>query len=161
RMNLALGYAIVASILLLSTLSAILTFAYWANSGAMLWSASEMRTAGFIASNTPKDALFAAAGKHNHPAYTVGGRQVLAGYDGHLWSHGLLYGEQTADNRKIISEIDWGLIGKWRVSYIYAGYAEINEWGANPDAMEKSPLLEKIYEAPEIGVRIFKVRDFE
>lgn len=43
----------------------------------------------------PATARFACAPDYNHPLLLLG-RKVACGYDGHLWSHGLPYGEKYA-----------------------------------------------------------------
>ncbi len=151
------GAAVVFLVLFFCTFSGLLTFAYWNTSGAMLWSVEDQKVAKFISENTMKDAVFLTAGKHNHIAYTLAGRQILAGYDGHLWSHGLDYSEQASDARQIYATADSNLIEKWGIDYVYIGPQEVNEeWHANVNAFANSANFEGIYENRVNSVAIFK-----
>ncbi|MFH1750527.1 MAG: hypothetical protein ABH863_02515, partial [Candidatus Micrarchaeota archaeon] len=153
-----LGAVFVFVAIFLCTLSGILTLIAWNSSNAQLWSASDVRMANFISENTGKNEAFAVAGKHNQLVYTLAGRQILSGYDGHLWSHGLSYLEQAGDNRRILSEIDLTLIRKWNINYVFVGPAERNEWGANLGAYESNPDLEEIYISEDGLSRLFRVK---
>ncbi|MEK6843622.1 MAG: hypothetical protein AABY04_03980, partial [Candidatus Micrarchaeota archaeon] len=152
-----IGAIFVALIVFLSIFSGLLTFISWNNSKAVLWSASDIKTANFISENTPKYAAFVTAGKHNHIAYTLAGRQILAGYWGHLWSHGLVSDPQINDAKTILATADAGLMKKWKIEYVFIGDAEIREFGANLQAFQDNKEFEEIYYNQISGDRIYKL----
>jgi hypothetical protein len=149
--------AMIASWVLLCIASGLLTFYAWAGSGAVMWSAKDIEMANWINANTEKTAVFLIAGKHNHIAYTLAGRQALAGYDGHLWSHGLDYFQQASATREIYASADVETAKKWGVNYIYLGPVEINEWGANLQLFEYNQNFKEVYFNSDTGVHIFRV----
>ncbi len=152
--NITMGLLIFISIF-----SGVLTFIAWNSSNAVLWNKNEIRIAEYIIENTEKDALFLTAGKHNHLVYTLAGRQILAGYDGHLWSHGLAFQTQSRDSRIIFLSGDIKTIRKWGVDYVFIGPQEINEWNANPDAFINNPDFTPIYGEFDGNYAIFKVNE--
>ncbi|MBI5225249.1 hypothetical protein HY989_05245 [Candidatus Micrarchaeota archaeon] len=152
-----IGIGFVALIVFLSIFSGLLTFISWNNSKAVLWSASDIKTANFISQNTPKDAKFVTAGKHNHIAYTLAGRQILAGYWGHLWSHGLKSDPQINDEKAVLASANKDLMKKWNMEYVFIGEVEIKEFGANARAFKESSDFEEIYYNQVSGDRIYKL----
>ncbi|MFH1442771.1 MAG: hypothetical protein ABIG96_01940, partial [Candidatus Micrarchaeota archaeon] len=153
----AVGTLIVAMLILISIFSGALTMIAWNSSSAVLWTKEDVRIAEFINENTEKDAVFATFGSHNNPVYTLGGRQILVGYDGHLWSHGLYYNLQSNDARKIFESGDRDVIRRWNIGYIYLGREEIARWGASASVFSTSWDYEEIYENRPAGVKIFRV----
>lgn len=159
RLNALFGKALAILLILICTFSAGLTFLAWNSSGAELWSATDVATAKFIERNTPEDAVFLTAGKHNHLAYTLAGRQILAGYEGHLWSHGLIYTSQRDAAREIYATGSLNLMRKWGIDYVFIGPAETFEWGANLELFENSPDFEKVMISDNGWMNLFKVRE--
>lgn len=54
-----------------------------------------------LLSDLPTDAVIATAPEYNHPVLLLG-HPVVAGYEGHLWSHGLHYQERLNVLRSIL-----------------------------------------------------------
>ena len=95
--------------------------------------ANDIAVGEWIAANTPKDAVILTSDWHAQPAATVGGRTLVMGYRGWLWSHGFDYGQREKDVRQMLSggiyAID--LIEKYDVSYAVIGQSETREYGAD------------------------------
>ncbi|MBX9578438.1 MAG: hypothetical protein K2W97_08205 [Chthoniobacterales bacterium] len=62
---------------------------------------SELAAAAALLSRFPADAVIAAAPEYNHPVLLLG-HPIVAGYEGHLWSHGLRYQERLNVLRSIL-----------------------------------------------------------
>ncbi len=79
-----------------------------ARHGYLLASRSELAAWQAAVKDIPATDRFAAMPDYNHPLILLG-RKVACGYDGHLWSHGLDYGEKMALTKGALS----GAVG-WR-----------------------------------------------
>jgi hypothetical protein len=94
-----------------------------------------LQVADWVRQNTPPDAIFAVADEHNSPIPTLGGRRVMIGYPGWLWTYGLGdYAQKGIDEARILqgdpSTPD--LIRKYGVSYVLIGPQELSvAHGAN------------------------------
>ena len=95
------------------------------HTGYTIASSSELGGVGAAVRNLPATAIFAALPTYNHPLL-LNGRDVVAGYPGHLWSHGI-------DSKAQIANVDALLNGepRWRqiardlhVRYIFWGTQE-------------------------------------
>ncbi|MFH0970964.1 MAG: hypothetical protein V1835_00195 [Candidatus Micrarchaeota archaeon] len=162
RMGVIWQLAAIALIIVsifLSTFSALLTFDSWNSSAAKMWTGEDRRIADYVVENTDKNAVFLTAGKHNQLIYTLAGRQILAGYDGHLWSHGLIYNQQQSASRQIYSTADISLIRRWKIDYVYIGPQELYEWGAQTALFENNPDFVEVYFNKLANARIFKVNE--
>lgn len=62
---------------------------------------SELAATTALLSKFPADAVIATAPEYNHPVLLLG-HPVVAGYEGHLWSHGLHYQERLNVLRSIL-----------------------------------------------------------
>ncbi len=78
----------------------------------------------------PATARFASAPDYNHPLI-LAGRLVAAGYEGHLWSHGLDYREKyDALNRLMTHQPGWRKdADDLQVDYLYWGRPERQRYG--------------------------------
>ena len=68
------------------------------------------------------------ADEHNNPVPTLGGRKVLVGYPGWLWTYGLPDYVQKGDDNKRILNGDAAapqLVRKYGVDYVMIGPQEI------------------------------------
>jgi hypothetical protein len=70
--------------------------------GYSLASRSELAAWQSAIAGIPATDRFAAMPDYNHPLILLG-RKVACGYDGHLWSHGLDYGEKMALTKSALS----------------------------------------------------------
>ena len=68
---------------------------------------SELDRTAVLLHYLPPAAVIATAPAYNHPVLLLG-HPVVAGYEGHLWSHGLSYQQQLADlNFIMMGEEGW------------------------------------------------------
>lgn len=95
--------------------------------------AAGLQVAAWVRVNTSPGARFAVAPNHNEPVPTLGGRAVLAGYPGWLWTYGLSDWPQRIDEEKrvLTGAPDAGdLVARYDVSYVVIGPQELAD-GAN------------------------------
>ena len=83
-----------------------------------------LRVAEWVRGHTPPGAVFAVAPDHNQPVPTLGGRAVLAGYPGWLWTYGLSDWGARVDQEKALlaGHGDPRALG---VSYVVIGPQEL------------------------------------
>ena len=87
-----------------------------------------LKVAAWVRDNTPSDSLFVAADEHNSPISTLGGRRVLVGYPGWLWTYGLAdYAQKETDDYSILSGDPSALtlVKKYGIDYVLIGPQEI------------------------------------
>lgn len=73
----------------------------------------------WINENTPPKAVFTVDPLHYHPVATIAGRQLLMGYGGWVFSHGLDYFKRTNLNARVSSNVnDLSLANFYNISYI-------------------------------------------
>lgn len=98
---------------------------------------------------TQPDAVLLHAPAYNHPAL-LSGRHLLAGYTGHLWSHGLDFEGRVADVKRIYAgDPDTSaLLARYNVSFVLVGPQELSSadvrvnsafWSRYPIALENGP----------------------
>lgn len=87
-----------------------------------------IQLADWVRQNTSPDAVFVVADEHNNPIATLGGRRVLAGYPGWLWTYGLGdYAQKGADEQLILrgDPSTPALVQKYGISYVLIGPQEL------------------------------------
>jgi hypothetical protein len=84
----ALGAALAVSIMLSGVLDLARSLD-WSVSSAPFTDAGGLRLAAWTRTHTEPHAVFLVAPEHNQPVPTLGGRRVVAGYAGWLWTYGL------------------------------------------------------------------------
>ena len=87
-----------------------------------------VRVAAWVRENTPAEARFAVAPDHNQPVPTLGGRAVLAGYPGWLWTYGLAdWAERVDEEKRVLAGAAdaAGLVAEFGVSYVVIGPTEL------------------------------------
>jgi hypothetical protein len=87
-----------------------------------------VQVAEWVRQNTSPYAVFAVADEHNNPIPTLGGRRILVGYPGWLWTYGLGDFEQKgADQRLILqgAQSTPDLIDKYGIGYMLIGPQEL------------------------------------
>ncbi|MBC2837120.1 hypothetical protein [Paragemmobacter straminiformis] len=99
----------------------------------------------------PKDAVFAASRRVNHPLDWLGRFRVL-GYEGHLWSHGIDTAPRDALLQKLMQGApDWSEAARaLGIDYIYWGPPEVQEYG--PDPRPWMATLENVSTMPGFAV---------
>ncbi|MGC4046194.1 MAG: hypothetical protein QM758_20590 [Armatimonas sp.] len=87
-----------------------------------VYTAEESEFAELIVKNTPPRSRFVTAPTYNSAVY-LSGRRVIAGYYGHLWSHGLNSLPREADMKAIYSGAPNAdeMIRKWNADYLVVG----------------------------------------
>lgn len=98
----------------------------------------------WINENTPPKSVFAVDTLHFHPVATIAGRQLLMGYGGWVYSHGLNYYERNNANIRIgnhPNEID--LSNLYNISYVVSSNGCFKEFES---INESNPYWAKIYD---------------
>lgn len=99
----------------------------------VLYTNSDLELANFVTKNTKTSDLFLTTDKHNNPISSLAGRQILMGYRGWLWSHGIDYNERFNDLLNIYngSDIAYQLISKYAPNYILVEKKTDSQWLIN------------------------------
>jgi hypothetical protein len=86
----------------------------------LMFSREDLELADFVRGSTGKDALFLTSDKHNNPVACLGGRRILMGYRGWLWSHGVDYRVREQDVMTIYSgsERARDLLTRYSIDYV-------------------------------------------
>ncbi len=125
-----------------------------------VFSASDLRVAEWIRENTPANAVFLTSDAHNHLVDSIAGRQIVMGFVGWLWSHGLNYGAREQDVKFAYATADCRVLKKYGVNYVFIGPPEA-KLSPNVNAFESSPSFKKVFDEtfPETwqNYKIFKV----
>ena len=124
--------------------------------GQTVYTAEEVKFADAMAKVTPPRSRIVTAPTYNTAAY-ISGRRVIAGYYGHLWSHGLNSLPREADMKKIYigdPEAD-ALIRKWKADYLIVGPREREDpkLPINDLYLKKFPVVAQVGEH-----RLYKLR---
>jgi len=94
-----------------------------------------LAAADWTRTHTEPRAVFAAAPAHNEAVAALGGRRVVAGYGGWLWTYGLSDWTQKTEEEKHILAGDTSapdLVAREHVSYVVIGPQEL-ALGASPE----------------------------
>jgi hypothetical protein len=121
-----------------------------------VYTAEERDFADAIVKNTPPRSRFVTAPTYNSAVY-LSGRRVIAGYYGHLWSHGLNSQPREIDMKAIYSgapDAD-ALIQKWQADYLVVGPREKSDphIKINEAYLKKFPVIARVGDH-----RLFKLR---
>lgn len=124
-----------------------------------LWGASEIKIGTWVRDNTPPGSVFLTGSAHSHPIPSLGGRQVVMGFEGWLFSHGLSYDKVQEDEIKMFQG-DMSLIVKYGINYIALtpyerGFALSRSFTLNESFFRNSELFELAYS--EQGWDIYRV----
>jgi hypothetical protein len=90
---------------------------------------SGLAVADWARENTEPDAVFLVAPEHNHPIPTLGGRRVMVGFPGWLWTYGLDDFQSKTDDAELMLKGDPQtpeLVRKYRIDYVVIGPAELS-----------------------------------
>jgi len=96
-----------------------------------MFSAEDLALAHYVREQTPPDAIFLTSDKHNNPVSCLGGRRILMGYRGWLWTHGIDYGQRSFDVRDMFqgSTRAAALLQQYHVNYVLLEADKAAEWG--------------------------------
>lgn len=155
-----------ATILFLGTASGFLSHIKVFQENYLMWPRSDIVFAEWVRENTPQESVFLTSTHFLNPIVTLAGKQVILGYEGWLWSHGL----DWALIQKVRSDViemfrgNYTIIKKYNVGYIVITryehfFAVDNNFEISIDFFEKLGEFEKIYDETTDGNRyvVFKV----
>jgi hypothetical protein len=96
-LSVLLGVLLSVGLMLAGTLDLARTLDRSASS-ALFTDTGGIQVAQWVRAHTPPRSVFLVAPEHNEPVPTLGGRAVVAGYPGWLWTYGLAdWGQRTQD----------------------------------------------------------------
>ncbi len=129
-----------------------------------LWGAQEVRIAKWVRENTPPGSLFLTGSAHNHPIPSLGGRQVVMGFEGWLFAHGLSYDTIQSDEVKMFRG-DMPLLEKYGVEYVAdtpyeRAFAQARGFTLNESFFRNPELFELVYREDNLqgSWEIYRVR---
>ena len=108
-----------------------------------------------IKQQTAPRALVIHAPVHNHPVFLTGRRSLL-GYPGHVWTHGLEYGEREAEIRRVYAgapDAD-AILRKYGVEYVVVSPLERNILSVNEQFFSKFQIVGEVG-----GYRLYKITE--
>jgi hypothetical protein len=98
-------------------------------SSALFTDTGGIQTALWVRTHTPSRSIFLVAPEHNEPVPTLGGRAVVAGYPGWLWTYGLSdWAQRTQDVDTMLRGGDGTaeLLRTYGVDFVVLGPQELN-----------------------------------
>ncbi len=120
-----------------------------------LFDSDQLKVAELIKQRIPLHALMLSAPIHNS-VLALSGRQMLMGYPGHLWSHGIKFEERERDVKTIYlgGEEAEKLIKKYAIDFIVVGPVEYHDLNADEGffADRFSAVID------EGGYRVYKIK---
>ncbi|MEM2937571.1 MAG: hypothetical protein QXJ63_03395, partial [Candidatus Bathyarchaeia archaeon] len=166
RIKPIFGFATLAIILFLSTATGFLSYVKMFQESYLMWSEADLVFADWIRRNTPSESVFLTSTDYLHPAATIGGRQIVLGYEGWLWSHGISL-KRIQEVKNDLIEMFKGnctLIKKYGVNFISItryerAFSANNGFRINIEFFSESGYFEKVYDEVLNGENyiIFKV----
>jgi hypothetical protein len=125
------GVVVASALLILLGLSGALDLARASDASVSSYEFTDtkgLQVADWVRHNTRYDAVFAVADEHNSPIPTLGGRRVMSGYPGWLWTYGLHdFVQKQADEAAILrgDQNTADLVDRYGVSYVLIGPQEL------------------------------------
>ncbi|MEM2276813.1 MAG: hypothetical protein QXU43_07030, partial [Thermoproteota archaeon] len=106
------------------------------------------------------ESIFLTSTEFNHPVVTLAGRQIVLGYEGWLWSHGIDENQIQKVKQDVVKMFNgsYALIKKYDVDFIsVTGYE--NQFTINIEFFNESGYFRKVYDEvfDEKRYIIFKV----
>jgi len=101
---------------------------------AQFTDAGGIQVAAWARDHTDPHAIFLTAPAHNEPIPTLGGRRVMVGYGGWLWTYGLSdWAQRTTDAERMLrgDPATPSLLRQYGVDYVVLGPQELGGLGAN------------------------------
>ena len=155
------GFKVLAAVLIVLGIgSGVLTLLWMTTGDNALYedySLVELEIAEWIKTYTPDNAIFLTSDAHNNIVYSIAGRQIVMGYTGWLWGHGLNYQETEHDVKVIFATGDCNLIKKYGINYIFVGPHESK---LNPNKALFESSFEKVFSKSDATntYNIFKIK---
>jgi len=121
-----------------------------------IFNAQGMQFAELIKREVPPNALVIHAPVHNHPVFLTG-RRSLMGYPGHVWTHGLEFGQRESEIKRVYAgALDAvPILRKYNVAYAVVGPLERNIMSVNEQFFSEFQLLGDVG-----GYRLYKITQF-
>ena len=144
---------VLAAVLFGSMIFGIVTHVSMLEQRYVVWSGEEIAMADWLRANTPPDAIFLTGTGHNHPIPSLTGRARVMGYEGWLWSHGILWASMNDRKAamKAMYEGNYSLLQEYGVDYVCIGpyergFANENGFELNAQPFEDEDRFELIYD---------------
>ncbi len=152
------GYILIAICFVLLTATGFLsvyreTYVSW-----RMFSNEDIALANFVKNNSSKDAIFLTSDKHNNPITCLAGRNIVMGYRGWLWTHGINYIEREADILNIYKASPRydQLLDKYNVNYLLLEKDKTNDLSINYGYYMTQSKFQPIYESN--NYMLFKIK---
>jgi hypothetical protein len=102
---------------------------------------SDVALAGWVRANTTPNAVFIGADRPGQPVATLGGRSVVLGYRGWLYSYNLPYGDRVAAvTAALQGRIDDPMVRKFHPDYLLVGVNEDKSWKIDRNSLARLPV---------------------
>ncbi|QPM69555.1 hypothetical protein RT761_02788 [Atribacter laminatus] len=124
-------------------------------SSIRLFTSNDLKIAEFVQHHTPVDSLFLSSDFHNNPISALAGRNIVMGYEGWLWSHGIDYAKRMEDVKELfsVSENFDHIIKKYQIDYIFLSSYEKAKYGERIfQLIEKFPIAYQSQNSLILGV---------
>lgn len=107
-----------------------------------IFNAEGIQFAELIKREVPPNALVIHAPVHNHPVFLTGRRSLL-GYPGHVWTHGLEYGQRESEIKRVYSGAPDAvpILRRYGVAYAVVGPLERNLLNVNEQFFSRFQLV--------------------
>ncbi|MEM3627054.1 MAG: hypothetical protein QXZ25_03400 [Candidatus Bathyarchaeia archaeon] len=119
----------------------------------LMWSKADLAFADWVRENTPPESIFLTSTDYLHPVATIGGRQIVLGYEGWLWSHGISLNRIQEVRNDLVEMFkgNYTLIKDYGVNFISVthyerAFAISNGFRINIEFFSGSGYFEKVYD---------------
>jgi hypothetical protein len=166
RLKVMLGYTFLAIVLFFSTASGFLSHAKVFQEDLLMWPKADVEFAEWVRDNTPPESIFLTGTHFLNPIPTLAGRQIVLGYEGWLWSHGIRWERIQKVKTDVIEMFrgNYTLIKQYDIHFIVITdyeklFAEDNGFIINIRFFNESGKFEKVYDKTLEGRRylVFKI----
>jgi uncharacterized membrane protein len=124
---------------------------------AVFTDAGGIRAAAWVRAHTPRSSIFLVAPVHNEAIPTLGGRAVMDGYPGWLWTYGFADWQRRSDDAELMLQGRPGtaaLVRRYDVDYVVIGPQEVQ--AAHADAAYWNAAGRLVYR--DDGYAIYRTR---
>ena len=122
-----LSKTVAFALLVLAVASGVLAvgWAAWGqNARYQTFSNEDFVLAEWVKQNTSQDSVFLTTQSHPNAVAPLSGREMVAGYDGWLWSHGLDFKKSLGDSKEMVSTGDCSLLNAYGVDFVFLKASE-------------------------------------
>jgi hypothetical protein len=153
RLITVLWLICLATILFFSMASGFLSYLRVFQENFLMWSKADKELADWVKENTPRESVFLTSTHFLNPIATLAGRQIILGYEGWLWSHGISWDVIQRFRTDIIKMFkgDYNLIKQYSVDFVVIThyeelFAKDNDFNININFFNESGKFEKVYD---------------